>query len=60
MTSPPAGVVTILAGEDGDVIARTEVPGSPHDVAFTPDAKKLWVSFAGVVQIGQQRMKNEP
>jgi DNA-binding beta-propeller fold protein YncE len=46
VTSPPAERVTLL-NLFGRIVARVPVSGSPHDVAFTPDGRVLWVSAEG-------------
>ena len=54
VTSPPSDRVTILE-PSGRVRASVSVPGSPHDVRFTTDGKRLWVTAergGQLVQVG--------
>lgn len=57
VTSPPADRVTIL-NPGGGVRRSVRVQGSPHDVRYMPDGRRLWVTVEQgqrIVQLGAAR-----
>jgi DNA-binding beta-propeller fold protein YncE len=46
VTSPPAGRVTVFDAT-GRRVADARVPGMPHDLVFTRDSGRLWITVEG-------------